>query len=259
VAATPFGITVAQPQRSGYASRVRARRADDAFTIETTNVRRLRVDGAPKSLSIDGAAVAPAKDGWYVRAGDAWKAGAPDPAEKSPARSGPFKRAFDRQFVFVYGEGDHEGLVRARHDAQVWWVRGNGDVPVIADTAFSPREHAGRNVILYGNAASNRAFARVLARCPITVGGDKIVAGGKEYEGLGFGCVFVHPRSDDPDALVGVFGYTGPLGARLGYALLPFVSGVGYPDYAVFDAAILSDGDAGVRAAGWFDHAWALE
>jgi len=36
------------------------------------------------------------------------------------------------------------------------------------------------------------------------------------------------------------------------------VSGVGYPDYALFSDAILAKGDAGVLAAGWFDHAWGL-
>ena len=58
--------------------------------------------------------------------------------------------------------------------------------------------------------------------------------------------------------LVGVFADTGPSGTRLGYTLAPFVSGVGYPDYAVFDTGVLSQGDGGVLAAGWFDHRWAL-
>ena len=58
---------------------------------------------------------------------------------------------------------------------------------------------------------------------------------------------------------VGAFAATGTRGARLGYTLAPFLSGVGYPDYVVFTSAVLGEGDGGVRAAGWFDAAWGLE
>jgi hypothetical protein len=57
-------------------------------------------------------------------------------------------------------------------------------------------------------------------------------------------------------ALLGWFADSGPQGSRLGYTLAPFVSGVGCPDFAIFDASVLSKGDAGVRAAGWFDSHW---
>ena len=67
------------------------------------------------------------------------------------------------------------------------------------------------------------------------------------------------PRGDDPGALVGVFADSGPQGSRLGYSLLTFVSGVGYPDYAVFGDEVLVLGHKGVRAAGWLDHAWRLQ
>ena len=58
---------------------------------------------------------------------------------------------------------------------------------------------------------------------------------------------------------MGVFGATGARGARLGYALLPFVSGVGYPDYVVFGPSVLERGTEAAAAAGWFDHAWRLD
>ena len=52
---------------------------------------------------------------------------------------------------------------------------------------------------------------------------------------------------------------SGANGTRLGYTLAPFVSGVGYPDYVVFNAQVLDDKDKGILAAGWFNHAWQLE
>jgi hypothetical protein len=77
--------------------------------------------------------------------------------------------------------------------------------------------------------------------------------------------VFVRPRRIDAEHkdasafLVGAFADTGVRGARLGYTLAPFTSGVGYPDYALFNSDVLAKGDGGVLAAGWFDHAWKLD
>ncbi|MCU0724989.1 MAG: hypothetical protein MUE73_04240, partial [Planctomycetes bacterium] len=55
------------------------------------------------------------------------------------------------------------------------------------------------------------------------------------------------------------FASTGPAGMRLAYGLPVFVSGVGWPDYAVFDEEYLRSGDGGVIATGWFDHRWRLQ
>ena len=52
---------------------------------------------------------------------------------------------------------------------------------------------------------------------------------------------------------------TGVVGTRLGYTLGQFISGVGVPDYVVFDSSVLEKGDGGVHAAGWFDHNWKLD
>ena len=89
-----------------------------------------------------------------------------------------------------------------------------------------------------------------------------ISVGDREWKGDGLGAVFVHPRADNAgssSALVGAFASTGPRGTRVGFGLLPFVSGVGYPDYAVFGEEFLRSGDGGVLAAGWFDHRWGLQ
>jgi hypothetical protein len=37
---------------------------------------------------------------------------------------------------------------------------------------------------------------------------------------------------------------------------MTFVSGAGYPDYVVYDSAILREGDGGVLDTGWFDLNW---
>ena len=208
------------------------------------------------------------EDGWRVWSMDVLQVEALgwDPALKSPDRCGPFKRAFDRRFVLVYGTAgdareDAELLARARYDSEVWRYRGNGraeawsDVDVL-DAGNLPRL-AGRNLILYGNRDTNLAFqALVPPDCPLRAERGRMALGEQVWEGDDLAAVCVYPRVGDPGALLGLFADTGPRGSRLGYTLAPFVSGVGCPDFALFDSAVLGQGDGGVRAAGWFDAHW---
>ena len=70
---------------------------------------------------------------------------------------------------------------------------------------------------------------------------------------------FVYRHPFDEGYLVGYFADTGIRGARLGYTAGTFISGAGFPDYAIIDSKVLHDVDAGVKAAGWFDHNWQLQ
>src|SRR2546425_135805 len=84
------------------------------------------------------------------------------PWEKTPARYGPFKRAFTNRFMFVYGTGGSEEenkacYDKARFDAQSWSYRGNGSVEIVADDSFQPGADS-RSLVLYGNRNTNRAF-----------------------------------------------------------------------------------------------------
>jgi len=206
--------------------------------------------------------------GWSVWSTDAMQAEAQgwDPAQKSAARSGPFKRAFDNRFVLVYGTAGEsresaELLARARFDSEVWRYRGNGRAEVWSDRQFlSPGNlprMAGRNVILYGNRDSNLAFdALVPPGCPLAAARGRIALGDRAWEGDGLAALVVYPRVGEHRALLGFFADSGPAGSRLGYTLSPFVSGVGCPDYAIFDASVLVSADGGVAAAGWFGRDW---
>jgi hypothetical protein len=213
---------------------------------------------------------------WAWKYGDTWNyewtdsdvsaPSGPDGREKSPERSGPFKRAFDNFFVFVVGtagsdEEDAALMARARFDAASWWYRANGDVEILTDEDITgDNGRWGQNVILYGNSNTNSAWDEFLPKsCPVNVRRGSITVGDDTCKGDDLGCVFVYPRKDSCKNLVGVFRDTGVKGAKAGYGLLPFTSGVGYPDYAVFGADFLGGGDAGVRAAGWFDHRWDLQ
>ncbi|MHC4844556.1 MAG: carboxylesterase family protein [Planctomycetota bacterium] len=285
-------LSASQPLQYGEPMHLRAvwNIADDAVTVWTRNARRIGIrwpgSTTPETLILDGQefdadalATTDSMHAAFRNTGDRWfllKGGLPladrldeqTGAGKTPGRSGPFKRAFDRGFVLVYGtagepDEDAELLARARYDSSVWWYRANGHAPVISDTEFldpiGSSNWARKNVILYGNADTNAAWDHVLdERCPVRATRGRIALGETSWEGDGLGAVFVFPRKGEPGTLVGAFADTGVSGTRLGYALSPFISGVGYPDYTVFGGDILHAGDGGVLAAGWFDADWTL-
>jgi hypothetical protein len=161
--------------------------------------------------------------------------------------------------VLVHGEIDKVGRARARHDAQRWWYYGNGDCLVLSDAQFAMGNYAGRNVILYGNRETNRAWEAVLPeQCPIELKQGEATLGRETMRGSDLGCFFVYPRRGENKTLVGVIGWTGSKGSHATSTVSIFSAGVGIPDYLLFGSDVFTKGDGGVHAAGWFDHAWQL-
>jgi len=202
----------------------------------------------------------------FVRQGDQWKVADATlaPSYKSPSRSGPFKAAFNHQFMFVYGtkgtaEENAWSFAKARFDAEAFWYRGNGSVDVVADVNFNPHDASmkDRSVILYGNADTNAAWPALLAGSPVVVTRDAITVGVRRLAGDHFACVFVRPRPGSDVASVGVVGGTGIIGCRMADRLPYFVSGVAYPDCTIFDAS--DPGGAAIIGAGFFGNDWSID
>lgn len=255
----------------GLPFRVQSRVESGALHLITSNVRNLKLLTNPPGwdsgeLMVDGQRmtglprIRPLSLVW---SGGSWRAGDPEALHKSAARSGPFKRAFRDQFVLVHGtagnaEENRELYERARLDAQTWWYRGNGRGIVLSDVEYLALPAQARNVILYGNRDTNRAFAELLAEdAPFDARRGVLRIGTREHVGTDLGAVCVYPaRAGRKELLLGLVADTGVRGTRLGQTLATFVSGVGYPDYAVYSAKILDAGDGGVLEAGWWDHRW---
>ena len=261
----------------------------DARTItgKTTNVARLGLqvdldgDGGKVSLSIDGAdLVADEPAGgdllWLERTARddgsmAWTVGRRSPERgKRAARMGPFKAAFDRNMLFVVGTGGTEtqraALARkARYDAEQFLVRGNASPEILDDAAMlaDPALASGRNVILYGNAETNRAWSTVVGESPVTP-----VRGAIHFtdstgrrgtlSGDDLALLMVRPRADDPECLVATISGTGEVGQRLTERVPYFTAGVAYPDMCVLSARMLDEGIAGIVAADFFANDWTL-
>lgn len=291
VDSTHFWISLLQPQKYGSPSSVTASwdAHTETATVETENVRALAVleiGGEPvPHVQIDGSTLE--LGSWagsriLIKDDGGWRHGQLDQEEKRPSRSGPLKRAFDSDFVFVVGTQGGPSMTaelahRAEQLAQEWRYRANGQVTVLEDDDYLRRPPPG-NPILLGNAGCNSAWTTLLPekgepirwpsapwpddwRAQAAVGGDLVVTQGavrlgeQRWEGDDLVAVFVRPR---PGGLVGALGFSGVRAVRESYVIAPFVSGVGFPDYAVFNSRVLSEGDGGVLAAGWFNHRWEL-
>ncbi|MBI3724070.1 prolyl oligopeptidase family serine peptidase [bacterium] len=217
------------------------------------------LDGASKRLSFTGAPLR------IERASGGFGPAPPlDPATKNPSRYGPFKSAFDRRFVLVYGTGGTEdenraAFERARYDASLWASRSNGSADVLADTAFDPVALRDRSLVLYGHRSMNRAFDLVLDSPPVVVDRKRVRVGERTFEGSDLACLLALPRKGSETALVAVVGGTGPVGMRLSLATAYFGAGIAFPDFLVFGPDALSTGYGGIRAAGILDDRWSLE
>jgi hypothetical protein len=237
--------------------------------ISTDNVERLELDLSnvlpqnPAQIQIDETAISAPTDKtvYLMKTEKGWNVTeTPSPLIKSPHRSGPFKLAFDKQMVWVYGTNgsDEENsaiIAKVRYDSQIWWYRGNGTVEIVADRDFDPIEYVGRNVILYGNADTNSAFNKVLKDCPIQVNRNEIKVREKSYKG-DLGVFFLYPRLGSNINLVGVIGNTNAKALRMNYQANYFTSGAVCPDYVVFGLDTLSKGLEGVLECGYFSNEW---
>ncbi len=246
------------------------------FVGTTQNVEFLKLDlhclppDKPFSVILDGQTVAhiPWPDSYTVllqKTAGIW-------AEKSDmnagwkdaVRYGPFKEAFQRNMLFVYGshgnaEEDEINYEKARYDQETFWYRGNGSVDVMPDREFQPGKYKNRDVILYGNADTNSAWKPLLGNSPVQIKDDFAQIGTHIYHGGNLACLFVRPRPDSPSAMVAVVSGTGGEGMRLTYRLPIFLSGVAWPDCTLMSARALSSGLKGVLAAGFFGLDWGVK
>ena len=191
--------------------------------------------------------------------------GPPQPGSKGWQRGGNFKSAFQNGMIFVYGTGGTDeqaawALAKARYDLSTWRYRGNGTALVLSDSRFLESELEDRNVILYGNQDTNRAWSELLGDAPFELRNGRVRLGDRELEGNDLALLAIHPRRGSETASVAVIGGTGMAGCRTTDHLPYWVSGVAYPDWTIFGADFLTEGLAGIRGAGYFSNDWsALE
>jgi len=252
ISATSRFLTIWQQEENLDISRVEVNQDTNkkALKLESDNVQLLKLDlnhlqkGQPYDIicESDTFNVDPGLVGQlYLKKGQAgWeKTNKPGMDQKGPHRSGLFKEAFQNRMIFVHGTNGSEAenewaYSKARFDAETFWYRGNGAVDVISDKEFLRDGAPGRNIILYGHADMNLAWADLLPESPIQVKRGKIDMGSETLLGDDLATYFIFPRMDEKETSIGVVAGTGMSGLKSAYANRYFVSGSGFPDFMIF-------------------------
>ncbi len=279
VSARCHWATIVQQQRHLEHSRIQLQRWPNRgrFVGTTQNVARLSLDVTSLegrdavAISLDGQSLEPValprRDGrvHLQRSDDGtWVvAESVDPAQKNPSRHGPIKDALRQRIVLVYGtagtpEENRWAVERARLDSLMFWYRGNATLAMMSDADFDPAAARDRDVVLYGHARMNRAWAALLPDCPVKPEGDRIAVGDRVVTGDDLACLFVRPRPDSDSACVTVIAATGEPGRRLSHELRWAVPFHRYPDLYIASASAESLSGT-PRVAGFFGNDWSVQ
>lgn len=179
---------------------------------------------------------------------------------------GPIKQAYYSPFVLVYGtKGDSVMtellLHQARIQALTWWIRANGQVEVLPDSEVTQSIIDKYNLILFGNAQTNAATARINNKLPIRILDGQIqlnISGIKRLYG-DLGIIFIYPNPLNSKKLILLYEGTTGKGQKLSDRFGTLYSGAGLPDFLILGEEVKQKGWGGVKAAGFFSNHWQLD
>jgi len=230
--------------------------------LATENVLSLKVDEGVASLRLDGNDFKDVRAGTtFVRGSEGWKVGRVDRHDRTAEFSGPIKQALKNRLVLVYGTtGNAEENLwsrnKARYDAETFYYRGNGALEVVSDAEYLAGGFRGRNVLVYGNADTNRVWKERLAKSPIQVRRGSVKVGPKEMTGDGLTAMFVYPSGNE---LFVAIGGSDMKALRMADRLPVFASGTAFPDWLVLGPDAPETGTKALRGAGFFGPDWSIE
>ncbi len=225
----------------------------------------------PITISLDGDKVEkiPAPENknpiYLMKVDGHWKVSeSPKEGEVTSRCSGPFKNAFRRHMVFVYGTKGNElekswALQKARYDAEQFYYRGNGSIEIISDEKFLQHPSPDCNVILFGNADTNQAWNLLLKNSPLQVKAGEIKTPTKTLKGDDYSVCFVQLRSDSKKYLVGVVSGTGSHAMHRTDLFTYFTSGVAYPDWLIIDGKNTPTSEKSLVGLGYWNYRWQFD
>ena len=249
-------LTVDQLERQYERAEVVAEHSLGRTNIKTSNVARLRLT-VPGRVTIDGRWFAEGSL-LFQKVRGRWSVEMPGRAglRKVHGAQGPIDDAFLDSFVCVRPTG--EAMSPA---ATAWATRAldqftrefakyfRGDVRVVNDREVNEGDISARNLILFGDAASNSVIARVLGKLPLRWTAESVSIGGKKFAAADHVPVMIYPNPLNPKKYVVINS-----GHTFHEADLKGTNALLYPrlgDYAIVRA---SDGE--VMTAGLFDEEW---
>jgi hypothetical protein len=251
---------------------------DHSVSLKTHNVTRLSINegGVDQSIfgpkvTIDGQSLSvPAGNAYYfVKTNGRWEvlgkssySNADFAAQKRPSVCGPIDHALMSSFVFVrptgkplndkVGKWAHDEL---EHAIGFWRKTYRGDAPVKDDSAITADDIKNSNLILWGDPASNKVLAQILAKLPLKWSFRQLSFGGQEYDPTHTAPILIFPNPLNPAKYVVLnSGVTFREQALLNNAdQTPKL-----PDWAIIDLNTPPDAKwpGEVKAAGFFDEQW---
>ena len=252
-----------------------ARYADDGTaTVTTKNVtglsitlprlRTVTLDG--QALTVPASSPSPLPAHFSRNTAGQWSLRTPADTtlRKSPGLTGPIDDAFMEPFVFVRPTGQPlNALLGAwttgelAHATKLWRDIFRGDAPVKDDTALTDADLAAKNLILWGDPASNRVLARLLAtgKLPLTWDGQSLTLRGQTYAAAHHAPILIFPNPLNPSRYVvlnsGIDFREHAYGSNS--LQLPKL-----PDYAIIDLheAPGPRWPGKITTAGFFDESW---
>jgi pimeloyl-ACP methyl ester carboxylesterase len=180
--------------------------------VAAFTVRREKPDLLAASIDGQSLVVEPGRgESWFVKENGCWtvqdRAAAErrwsDGQRKVHGLSGPIDDAFMAPFLFVRptGRAAHERVgawaeAELRHATKLWRDIFRADAPVKDDTAVTADDIASKHLVLWGDAASNRLLARLLAdgKLPLQWDSRQLEFRGRRYDAAHHAPVLVFPN-----------------------------------------------------------------
>jgi pimeloyl-ACP methyl ester carboxylesterase len=260
-----------------------------AIKIDTKNITRLRLDftagqwpGSPRgrvAIEIDGTILDSDHSSAPMVASDRslrcelilgdgkWQFSSQsdtpdDPLVKRPGLQGPIDDAFNESFVFVMPSGKSSDPIvqawieqEAAHAMDQWRKHFRGDVRVVRDDEVNEQWIASANLILFGDAKTNRMIAKISSSLPIGWDEKEITMGDQSYPSVGRVVAMIYPNPLNRDRYI-------VLNSGFTFRQYDYLNNARQtpklPDWAIID---VTDGattrDPGkVEAAGFFNENW---
>jgi hypothetical protein len=252
----------------------------DQVTIKTSNIREFHFELGPGSRVLSPAGETSAVvDGQTVRMpgamsdgsssaafrrdGSKWTLAGDQPASgvrKRHGLQGPIDDAFLDSFIFVTPSGPANAWFKSEQDPAIreWKRMWRGDAQVRRDTAVTDADIAAANLVLWGDAASNKLLARIADRLPVKWSGDQLMLGTRKWSSGSHVPILIYPNPLNPNRYIVL--NSGPTQREADY-LTNARQVPRLPDYAVVDITTPPDErDPGkIVAAGFFDEQWQLQ
>jgi dienelactone hydrolase len=268
-------VTVDGLERHWDFARVEAELGSGVITATMKNVTGITfapkdIRGALQKVILDGQELPAPRayhlGGWsvsYVKEAGKWRQGTPSGLRKRHDLQGPIDDAFMDGFLFVKPTGSgwnpqtDQWVAGELADAKFQWrrqMRGNALVKSSADVTAA--DIADRNLILWGDPASNPLIERIVSQLPVKWTKRKVILAGKSFDSTGTVPVMIYPNPLNPDRYVVLnSGQTFmQFGAMSNSRQTPKL-----PDWALLDTSVRVQDRVrkkGVRAAGFFDEQW---